>query len=463
MFHERKVNGFKSAVKPAPAVILAKKPQPRSARQVPHSIESEQGAIGCALIDPAKVIPAIAAAGFTSEAFYDLRHRTIIETLIKMADANEPVDFITVTQKMKDSHTLEAVGGTAYLNALQDSVPSASNLTYYLEILEEKFLLRRMIQLCEETAAKAYAHQGGTDMFVDEFEHNALSLGLIHLKQAGIKTHVQEAVSYMEDKFNRKGAISGLSTGFPDLDRVTDGLCEAELIVPAAYPGDGKTSLSMNFVEHAILAQNHPVAVFSQEMTSRQLVVRMLCSISKVNGKNIGRGNLLEEEFPRLIGAAGKLAKSSLHIVEDAENIQQIVAASRRLKQEHGIKLIIVDYLQLVTGGGNGRDSNREQEISGVAASLKRLAKELRLPIVAPSQLTDEGKLRESRAIGQHADLILKLEPQGEQENGDVQAMGVFVEKNRNGPSKVTVNLTFLKQFTRFESAAKVEETDQQY
>lgn len=466
-----KLNGFHRS--PASALIkptakpVAKKVQPikqpsRIDRLPPHSKESEQGVIGCILTDPRESMATIAARAVSSEAFYDIRHRTIFETVVAMSDKNEPLDFITIMQKMKDQGTLEQIGDVAYLSELQDAVPSTANLTYWLRLVEEKALLRKMLFVCTETATKVYDHTGDTDELIDEFERDALSLKPTMLNQKAIKAHVQEAIAHIEDKFNNKGAILGLSTGFPDLDYITDGLCAAELIVPAAFPGDGKTSLSMNFVEHAILAHNEAVAVFSQEMTSRQLVVRMLCSIAKVNGKQIGRGNMIESDFPRLTASAGRLANSRLHIVEDAESVQQIVAASRRLHQQHKIKLIVVDYLQLVTGGGRGKDANREQEISGVAASLKRLAKELNIPVVAPSQLTDDGKLRESRAIGQHADLILKLNPHEVQEGYeyDAQPVDVFVEKNRNGPSKVTVHLTFMKQFTRFESAAKVTDGD---
>jgi len=461
---QTRINGFKKPFTPRPAKVIPAingRVQAKPERLPPNSQEAERGIIGSILWEPEQSLNLIAARIISTDEFYDLRHRAIYETAAAMQANRETVDMVTLHQKLRDNGMLEGIGGIEYLNRAQDETPSAANLSAYIDEVQEKHLLRRMIKVCSEAVAKVYEFNGEAYELLDEVERNVLALRQRKHREASIKQHVQDAVSMMEDKFNRKGAITGLSTGFPDLDYYTDGLCQAELIVPAAFPGVGKTSLTMNWVENAVLANDFAVAVFSQEMTCRQLTARMLCSTARVNLKNIGRGEMVEADFGKLIAAAGKLSKSKLHLIEGAESITQIVAAARRLKQQHDIRLIVVDYLQLVTGGGGG-DQSREQEVSGVAMALKRLAKELDIPVVAPSQMNDDGKLRESRAIGQHADLIMKMKSVAkEDENCEHgEPVDVFIEKNRNGPSHVTVHLTFLKEFTRFESAAKVSDED---
>lgn len=430
-------------------------------RLPPHSQESERGVIGCVLLAPEDSLNFIASRLGSPEEFYDLRHRAIYETAAAMQASLEAVDMVTLSQKLRDVGLLEQIGGIAYLSELQDT-PSSANLPAYLDDVQEKALLRRMVQVCAEASVKASECSGNAYELLDAVERDVLALRQRKHRRGTIKQHVQEALTMLQEKFERKGAIVGLPTGFPDLDYYTDGLCSSELVVPAAYPGVGKTSLSMNWVEHAVLAHDYPVAVFSQEMTCRQLTARMLCSTAKVNMKQIGRGDMNEGDFARLSAASVKLMKSKLHLVEDAVSVSQIVAESRRLKQAHGVRMVVVDYLQLVTGGANKSDFSREQEVAGVAMALKRLAKELDLPVVAPSQMNDDGKLRESRAIGQHADLIMKLNPKGKEgeDYADGEPVDVFIEKNRNGPSHVTVHLMFQKKFTRFESVAKVSDDD---
>jgi len=459
---------------PAPAVVPpdAKEPSPfvnghkkpaglRVDRLPPHSEDMERGVLGCVLLSPNEAL-ALCIQKFPDgkAEFYDLRHQVIYDTLVGMYLNQQPVDVVTLYEKLKQGQWLEAVGGIAYLNEIQDKTPSAANFAYYADVVHDKHLLRKMLAVFTAATDQIYNHRDGVDVLLDGVEVEVLAVRRAKsTKQTAIKSVINGAIGRIEAKFNSKGALSGLSTGFPDLDYYTDGLVAGELIVPAAFPGDGKTSLVMNFAEHIVLNLKLPVAVFSLEMTSESLGIRLLCSVAKVNLKDVSRGKLTEADFPKLTSAAARLSESGLHLVEDCDSISRIVAESRRLKQEHDIKLIVVDYLQLVTGGGRGQDANREQEVSGAAAALKRLAKELNVPVLAPSQLTDDGKLRESRAIGQHADGVWKLEPEEEQE-GDrdvVDAVKLRIVKNRNGPRGVCVNLTFLKTFTRFESAARVD------
>lgn len=457
-----------------PAVVVLPEPSPlvngharkkygivKSDRLPPYSEEMERGVLGCILLSPMDNL------GFCVQKFpdgkgefYDLRHQVIYDTMMEMYLAQEPVDIVTLYEKLKRGEWLEDVGGISYLSDIQDKTPSAANFTYYADVVHEKHLLRKMIAACTLVVDQIYNHRGEVDSLLDQAERDVLAVRRAgSTKRVGIKNVIQGAINKIEAKFNSKGAISGLSTGFPDLDYFTDGLVAGELIVPAAFPGDGKTSLVMNFAEHIVLNLKLPVAVFSLEMASESLAIRLLCSVAKVNLKKISHGEMVESDFPKLTVAAGRLSESGLHLVEDCDSIPRIVAESRRLKQEHDIKLVVVDYLQLVTGGSQRQDSNREQEVSGAAAALKRLAKELNVPVVAPSQLTDDGKLRESRAIGQHADGVWKLEQEEDDEskrNPEADAIRLLILKNRNGPRGVCVNLTFLKTFTRFESAAKV-------
>lgn len=440
-------------------------------RPPPHSEEAERGVIGCILLDPRATLAVVRKLGLTPDQFYDLRHESLCRALFAMDDAPQPIDVITLQQRLKDDGLLEQIGGIPYLVALQDSVPSVANVTRYLDIVQEKFQFRRAIRSCADIVAKIHNHEGGAGVLLDEFERDAMAVRLKRVTKTTVKDVVHGALAAIEEKFNRRGTVRGLPTGFPDLDRVLDGLCASELIVPAAFPSGGKTSLSMNFVEHLVMAHSLPVAVFTLEMTAEQLAVRLISSAAKVNMRDVPAWT--EFDFARMSKASAALAASGLHVVEDAETISQIVAESRRLKQEHGVRLIVVDYLQLVVADKRGKDQNREQEVASVAGALKRLAKELKIPVIAPSQLNDDGQLRESRAIGQHCDVELLLKSAVKKAKGrtddeiagdyaDVEPVNVFVAKNRNGPKGVTVPLTFMKCFTRFESAAKEQQPEGQ-
>ena len=439
-------------------------------RLPPHSNESEQGILGCVLLSPREALTGVHKAGFVTDEFYDLRHQTIYQAVCGLEEERKEIDVITLQQRLKDCGMLEQVGGIPYLNSLQDAVPSAANVGYYLDIVQEKATLRRVVQTCKEAADRVYLHEGTLNGCLDEFERAALSVRRKRVETTSIQRVVGDALATIEEKFNQRGAIRGLSTGFPDLDRVLDGLCPADLIVPAAYPSGGKTSLSMNFAEHLVMSLKVPVAVFTLEMTAEQLAVRMITSHAKVNVREIE--GMDDDAFTRIGSSAAALSASGLHIVEDAFSISAIMAEARRLHQEHGVRLVVVDYIQLVEFDSGKKEANRAQDVGGVALALKRLAKELKVPVVAPSQLNDDGKLFDSRAIGHHCDVMLVLKsgvkkPARKQDEdeiagnfADVEPVNVFVKKNRNGRRGVTVKLTFLKTFTRFESAAKVSEED---
>ncbi|HSY73961.1 MAG TPA: replicative DNA helicase [Dongiaceae bacterium] len=452
-------------------------------RLPPHSPEAEMGVLGCALLSPneclGECIEKLKDSG--AEFFYDLRHQTIYEMLAEMFNTRQAIDVITVQQKLKDKQLLEQIGGIAYLSQLQDSVPSAANLSYYLEIVREKFLLRKMIQTCTEVVGRVYDYEGEVDALMDEVERDVLRISESRAQDsvATTKQLVSNAVQTIENFFNRKGTLTGLATGYADLDRMTDGLHGQEMIVIAARPSMGKTSLAMNIVEHVVLELKLPVAVFSLEMGAEALILRMMCSIARVNLRSIREGFMSESDFPKLTSAAGKLANSKLFIDDSAGlSILQLRARARRLHQQHDVKLFVVDYLQLLHSTARRSQENRQQEISDISSGLKALAKELKVPVLVLSQLNREmerdknrkprlSDLRESGAIEQDADLVgLLYKPNaGDDEDGaaaeeaDGLPVNLLIAKQRNGPTG-DINLTFLKNYTRFESAAKVSDED---
>jgi replicative DNA helicase len=364
---------------------------------------------------------------------------------------------------------------------LQDAVPSAANLTYYADIVQEKYLLRKMIQACTSVVAKVYDYEGEVDVLLDEVERDILQISESRVEGGAqaAKHLVTKAIGTIENYFSRQGSLGGLGTGFTDLDKMTDGLHPGEMVVIAARPSMGKTSLAMNIAESVVLNQKLAVGVFSLEMTSEALVLRMLCSNARVNLRNIREGFMAESDFPKLTSSAGRLSNAPLFIDDSpALSILQLRARARRMAQQHDIKLFIVDYLQLLHSTSRRAQENRQQEISEISSGIKALAKELSVPVIVLSQLNRElerdksrkprlSDLRESGAIEQDADLVgLLYKPSaGDDEDGPAAEepeglpVNLLIAKQRNGPTG-DVNLTFLKSYTRFESAAKVSEED---
>jgi len=454
----------------------------RADRLPPHAPEAEQGVLGCLLLDPITCLgECIQKLGAESDAFYDLRHRTIYGALKEMYDAREAIDLITLQQWLADRQQLEPIGGIPYLNALQDAVPSAANLTYYLDIVQEKALLRKMIHTCTDVIGRMYDYQGDVKKLLDEVESDVLRVNESRVKDGvkPIRQLVGGAIQTVENFFNRRGELSGLGTGFADLDKMTDGLHAGEMIVVAARPSMGKTSLAMNMVEHAVLALKQPVGVFSLEMTAEALVLRMLCSIARVNLRSIREGFMSEADFPKLRMATDRLVNAPLFIDDTPGlSILELRARARRLAQQHQVKLFVVDYLQLLHSTSQRSQENRQQEIADISGGIKALAKELNVPVVVLSQLNRElerdknrkprlSDLRESGAIEQDADLVGLLykpssgedDESGVTEEPDGFPVNLLIAKQRNGPTG-DVNLTFLKAYTRFESAAKVSDED---
>jgi replicative DNA helicase len=457
--------------------------RPTLDRLPPHALDMEQGVLGCQLLSPnecvGEVIEKLKGTGV--EVHYDLRHQTVQTELFEMYDSRIPIDVITLQQRLKDKGLLDQIGGIAYLSQLQDSVPSAANLSYYLEIVQEKFLLRRMIATCTDVVGRVYDYEGDVEMLLDEVEKEILRINESRAQSttSSVKELVGKAILTVENYFGRQGTLNGLGTGFPDLDRMTDGLHGSEMIVIAARPSMGKTSLAMNIVEHVVLEQNLPAGVFSLEMSAESLVLRMLCSIARVNLRSIREGFMSEADFPKLTSAAGRLAKAKLLIDDSAGlSILDLRARARRMHQQHGVKLFVIDYLQLLHSTSRRSQDNRQQEIADISSGIKALAKELKVPVLVLSQLNRElekdksrkprlSDLRESGAIEQDADVVgLLYKPSaGDDEDGaqseeaDGLPVNLLIAKQRNGPTG-DINLTFLKSYTRFESAAKVSDDD---
>jgi replicative DNA helicase len=452
---------------------------PKIDRLPPHSIEAEQGVLGCVLLSPHDCLgECIEKLKAGRMVFYDLRHQTLFQALVEMYDEKQAIDLITLQQRLKNNQQIEGAGGLGYISGLSDCVPSAANLQYYLDIVLEKYVLRRMVQVCTEITGRVFDYEGEVDALLDEVERDILRISEDRVSGANlsIKELVNRAITKIEEFHQNQGMLTGVATGYIDFDKMTTGLHGGEMIVVAARPSVGKTSLAMNIAEHVALDLKAPVGVFSLEMTADQLILRMLCSRSRVNLRDIRDGFLAERDFPKLTGAAGKMAGSPLFIDDSAGlSILQLRAKARRMWQQYGIKLFVIDYLQLLHSTSR-RSENRQQEIAEISGGIKALAKELNVPIIVLSQLNRElekrgpgerprlSDLRESGAIEQDADLVGLLyrdikTKEGEEEPGesDQEAIPVklFIAKQRNGPTG-DVDLTFIKSYTRFESAAKV-------
>lgn len=471
-----------------PAVDLKRARRRRTAtdalltdRLPPHAEDMERGVLGCCLLSPNECLDqCIEIIGERPEPFYDLRHQTIYEHMVAMFEAREPIDVLTLQQRLKDHNLLDQIGGIPYLNTLQDSVPSAANVTYYAEIVSEKWFLRRMIQGCTSVVERVYEHQGEVDVLKDEFERDMLAMIGTHTVSGfqRVSSFVQGSITEIEGYHENQGRIMGLATGFPDLDRMTGGFNGGEMIVIAARPSMGKTSLAMNIAEHVAVVNRIPVGVFSMEMTSRALTTRMISSIAHVNLRNIREGFLSERDFPRLTAAAGRVNAAPLFIDDTpALSVMQIRSKARKLMRTENIRLFVVDYLQLAKSLTKRGQENRQQEVSEISSGIKALAKELNVPIIVLSQLNRElekdkkrkprlSDIRESGSIEQDADFVgflYKPNRDDDEETAPEEQDGVpvnlLIAKQRNGPTG-DVNLTFLKSYTRFESAARVSDED---
>jgi len=437
----------------------------------PHSLEGESSVLGGLLLDNDAWDRVADLLGDTD--FYRYEHRIIYAAIGTLVSAGKPADVITVYEHLQSQAKAEEVGGLAYLNALAQYVPSAGNIRRYAEIVRERAILRKLVGASDEIATAAFNPQGRPVVeIVDEAERKIFNIGEqgSRLKQGfqAMDRLVVTLLDRVQEMADNPNDVTGVPTGFHDLDRLTAGLQAGDLIVLAARPSMGKTALAINIAEHVALNEGLPVAVFSMEMGASQLAVRIVGSIGRIDQGHLRTGRLNEEEWPRLIEAIEKLRSVSLHIDETAGlTTSELRASARRLARQCGqLGLIVVDYLQLMSGSG-GSDENRATELGEISRGLKMLAKELKCPVIALSQLNrgveqrqDKrpmmSDLRESGAIEQDADIIMFIYRDEYYTKDACKEPGVaeiIIAKQRNGPTGV-VKLAFLRPITKFESLA---------
>lgn len=454
--------------------------KPRVDRLPPHSSEAEQAVLGCILLD---FVPSLAkcAEYFRSpEVFYDLRHQTIYGAILDMISEKVPVDTVTLAQWLKDKQSLDDVGGISYIAGLPDCAPTAMAIEQYIQIVHDKFLLRSMVRACGDAVTKVYDYEGNVPAIIDQVERDILRVrqSAIVTQRRSVRELVDRAMSQFEEMGQKQGQYSGLPTGFPDLDKLTWGFQNGEMIVIAARPSLGKTSLAMNFAEKIAIDDRNPVGIFSLEMTADSLIQRMICCRARVNMRNIREGFLAERDIPKISSAAGKIRSSPIYIDDSSGiSVMQLRAKARRMWQEFGIKLFVIDYLQLLNNNTNRRrDDNRQQEVADISAGIKSMAKEMSVPVIVISQLNRDierdkfrrprlSDIRESGAVEQDADIVgilynAKNDDDDTLDSKDAIPVNLLIAKNRNGPADEDVRLTFLKSFTRFESAAKISNID---
>ncbi len=435
----------------------------------PQNKEAEQSILGSILQQP-NSLPKVLNS-LTAEDFYFTAHKVIFESLIALFDRNEPQDLITITNYLKKNNKLETAGGPAYLASLSDQVPLASNLVYYAKIVREKAILRQLINTTSEIGARCYEEQDEVEKLLDEVEQTVFDIsrdqvGKYFQPLNQIITSTFEKVAILAE---RKELITGAPTGFEQFDKMTSGLQPSDLIIMAGRPSMGKTALALNIVQNAALGHNVAVGVFSLEMSNTQLGLRLLCARSRVDSHDLRTGFIKDQDWPKLTRAAGELSKAQIFIDDTPSlSVLEMKAKARRLKSEHNIGLVIVDYLQLM----KGRGESREQEISEISRSLKAMAKELDIPVIALSQLnrglesrTDKrpqlADLRESGAIEQDADVICFIyrdEVYNKSEDNPKKGLAeLIIGKQRNGPTG-TIELAFIGKYTTFENLARVDE-----
>ncbi len=446
---------------------------PDTHRPIPHSLDAELGVLCSIYLNPREVLDECQIR-ISSDHFHIPAHRTIFELLIDLQKRSVEIDAISITQHLRDRTQLDQIGGVPFLNRLFDFVPTAANVSYYLDIVREKHILRQIIHTCTECVRRSYEDQGEVAMLLDEVEQKVLAINEERVKKtiSSMEDHVIDALASIEHLYNSKGAITGLSTGFAEIDRMTDGLHGSEMIVVAARPSMGKTAFAMNIAEHVALNENKAVAIFSLEMSSAQLTQRLIGSIARVNLRKMREGFLNQRDFPAITDAGSKLSKCQMFIDDSSSlSINELAAKSRRLHAKHGIQLIVIDYLQLLRSNSRRAQDNRQIEISEISNGLKALAKELNIPVVVLAQLNRESEkrkgnkpmlsdLRESGSIEQDADvvcLLMRSEYYADGEDDKKEKSGkaeLIIAKQRNGPVG-DVPLTFIKEFTRFESRAR--------
>jgi len=432
-------------------------------RLPPQNLDAELAVLGSMLLEEDALTQA--AELLEAEAFYKDAHRKIFSTITTLYKHNVAVDLVTLTEELRQRSLLEEIGGPSYLAMLVGAVPTASNVEHYCRIVKEKAVLRALIKAATHIATDCYESPTEPDLLLDRAEQMIFDIASKKIKRdaASIKELIKSSIETIDMLYQRKGFITGLPTGFTELDQMLAGLQAADFIVVAGRPSMGKSSFALNLAEHTAIVQKVPVAIFSLEMSKEHLVQRMLCSHARISAHNVRTGMLSNADWPKLTQAAGKLSEAPIFIDDTPSlSILEVRAKARRLKSRHNIGLLILDYLQLMDESTHAE--NRQQEIAVISRNLKAVARDLTIPVVAVSQLSRAPErretfrprlsdLRESGAIEQDADVVLLLfrEDYYNPDTADKGVAEVMVAKQRNGPTG-TVKLTFITEYTRFEN-----------
>lgn len=437
-------------------------------RPLPHNLEAERSILGAVILDNHTLNAAVEK--LRAEDFFLPQHRLIFSQMVQLAEKQEAIDTITLMEDLTRRNELEAAGGIAYLSQLTDGLPRLTNVDHYARIVKEKAVLRSLIHSASAIQEQALAAGDDADVILDRAESAIFQLAEDRVRAGliGVKELVRESFERLEKIFSEGRRITGLATGYTDLDNQTAGLQPSELIVLAARPSMGKTALALNIAENVALRQRAPVAIFSLEMSKESLLLRMLASEARVDAHKFRTGHMNREDWGKITTGLGNLGEAPLWIDDSASStVLEMGAKARRLKRDKGLSLVIVDYLQLVVPSNTGRNTNRQEQVASMSRAMKGLAKELKIPILVLSQLTraperDERKpqladLRESGAIEQDADVVLFINrpnfyktdlPEEERAKAEL-----IIAKQRNGPTG-TLNFVFLARHTRFEEAA---------
>ncbi|MCA1042222.1 replicative DNA helicase [Bacillus infantis] len=436
-------------------------------RLPPQNIEAEQAVLGAIFLEPASLT--LASEMLIPEDFYRAAHQKIYNVMLKLNDEGKAVDLVTVTEELAAAKLLEDTGGVSYLSELAGSVPTAANIEYYARIVEEKSLLRRLIRTATGIAQDGYSREDEVEVLLGEAEKNILEVA--QRKNAGafhnIKDVLVRTYDNIEVMHNRKGDITGIPTGFAELDKMTAGFQRNDLIIVGARPSVGKTAFALNIAQNVATKTNENIAIFSLEMGAEQLVMRMLCAEGNIDAQRLRTGSLTDDDWGKLTMAMGSLSNAGIFIDDTpGVRITEIRSKCRRLKQEHGLGMILIDYLQLILGSGRSGE-NRQQEVSEISRSLKALARELQVPVIALSQLSrgveqrqDKrpmmSDIRESGSIEQDADIVAFLyrDDYYDKESEDKNIIEIIIAKQRNGPVG-TVQLAFVKEYNKFVNLEK--------
>jgi replicative DNA helicase len=447
-------------------------------RVLPNSMDAEMAVLGAMLLSPAEAGSEV-REHLGEQHFYYAAHQVIFREIAALQDAMHAIDLVTLTQKLQDKNQLEEVGGPAYLSELVARVPTTANVEYYIEIVWEKHLLRQLIGAAHDVIARSFEQQDDVKAWIDEVEQQIFDITAEKSATGArpVRDMIKDAMASIEKLYDQRGAVTGIPTGFRDFDKMTSGLHGGQMIVIAARPSMGKTALAMNIAENCAIDHGIPVGIFSLEMSSEELIKRMLCSRAKVNLRAIRDGFLSEQHFHPLTTAASSLMKAPLYLDDSAGlSIHQVRARARRMKLQYGIQLLVIDYMQLMRAPSRRADLSRQVEIADISAGIKALSKELKIPIIVLSQLNRQPEqreggrpkladLRESGAIEQDADvvgLLVRPEVYAEEEGDRAAEKGkavLFIAKQRNGPTG-DVKLTFRAEFTCFEDQARVSDED---